>query len=356
VEEVADPGLTSDTDAIVRVTHTAICGADLLPYHGYTPGFELGTTLGHEFVGVVEDAGDALGSLRVGERVVNTSMTSDGTCAHCRAGRPTQCVSRAMFGYSGVYPRLEGGQADLVRVPRGDRCLWPIPDDVSDEDAVFIADILPTGFLAVQRAGVGSGDVVVVLGSGPVGLMALICAVGTARRVIAVDGIPARRAVAESAGRCGCRRRSVRGARRGRRDRGVGLTRGSHVGAGSGAPAGHRVGRRGALRARLPARQRPDVREGDHSRLCDRQPGPRPRTAAGDDPGRSAATLRRDQRQIAARRGCAGLPGVRRARGDEGHLDDRQLADARLPSRAYLSLRRGQEAAAERSPLHGLLS
>jgi alcohol dehydrogenase len=200
VEEVADPGLTSDTDAIVRVTHTAICGADLLPYHGYTPGFELGTTLGHEFVGVVEDAGDALGSLRVGERVVNTSMTSDGTCAHCRAGRPTQCVSRAMFGYSGVYPRLEGGQADLVRVPRGDRCLWPIPDDVSDEDAVFIADILPTGFLAVQRAGVGSGDVVVVLGSGPVGLMALICAVGTARRVIAVDGIPARRAVAESLG------------------------------------------------------------------------------------------------------------------------------------------------------------
>ncbi len=200
VEEVADPGLTSDTDAIVRVTHTAICGADLLPYHGYTPGFELGTTLGHEFVGVVEDAGDALGSLRVGERVVNTSMTSDGTCAHCRAGRPTQCVSRAMFGYSGVYPRLEGGQADLVRVPRGDRCLWPIPDDVSDEDAVFIADILPTGFLAVQRAGVAPGDVVVVLGSGPVGLMALICAVGTARRVIAVDGIPARRAVAESLG------------------------------------------------------------------------------------------------------------------------------------------------------------
>jgi alcohol dehydrogenase len=200
VQEVADPGLTSDTDALVRVTHTAICGADLLPYHGYTPGFELGTTLGHEFVGVVEDAGDALGSLRVGERVVNTSMTSDGTCAHCRAGRPTQCVSRAMFGYSGVYPRLEGGQADLVRVPRGDRCLWPIPDDVSDEDAVFIADILPTGFLAVQRAGVGPGDVLVVLGSGPVGLMALICAVGTARRVIAVDGIPARRALAESLG------------------------------------------------------------------------------------------------------------------------------------------------------------
>jgi threonine dehydrogenase-like Zn-dependent dehydrogenase len=200
VAEVADPVLQRDTDAIVRVTHTAICGADLLPYHGYTPGFELGTILGHEFVGVVADAGDALGSLAPGARVVNTSMTSDGSCAHCRAGRPTQCESRALFGYSGVYPRLDGGQADLVRVPRADRCLWAVPDGVSSEDAVFVADILPTGFLAVQRAGVGSGDVVAVLGCGPVGLMAVLCAVGTARRVIAVDAIAARRAIAESLG------------------------------------------------------------------------------------------------------------------------------------------------------------
>ena len=200
VAEVADPVLQRDTDAIVRVTHTAICGADLLPYHGYTPGFELGTILGHEFVGVVADAGDALGSLALGARVVNTSMTSDGSCAHCRAGRPTQCESRALFGYSGVYPRLDGGQADLVRVPRADRCLWAVPDGVSSEDAVFVADILPTGFLAVQRAGVGSGDVVAVLGCGPVGLMAVLCAVGTARRVIAVDAIAARRAIAESLG------------------------------------------------------------------------------------------------------------------------------------------------------------
>jgi 2-desacetyl-2-hydroxyethyl bacteriochlorophyllide A dehydrogenase len=200
VHDVPDPALGADTDAIVRVTHTAICGADLLPYHGYTPGFELGTTLGHEFVGVVEDAGDATGGLRPGQRVVNTSMTSDGTCAHCRAGRPTQCTSRALFGYSGVYPRLDGGQADLVRVPRADRCLWPVPDQVSDADAVFVADILPTGFLAVQRAAVGRGDVVVVLGCGPVGLMAVMCAVGLARRVITVDGVPARRDLAESLG------------------------------------------------------------------------------------------------------------------------------------------------------------
>jgi len=200
VGDAPEPALLEDTDAIVRVTHTAICGADLLPYHGYTPGFELGTILGHEFVGVVETAGDAVGGLRPGARVVNTSMTSDGTCAHCRAGRPTQCERRSLFGYSGVYPRLDGGQAELVRVPRADRCLWPVPEGVSSEDAVFVADILPTGFLAVQRAGVGAGDVVVVLGCGPVGLMALLSAVGVARRVVAVDGIEARRALAAALG------------------------------------------------------------------------------------------------------------------------------------------------------------
>ncbi len=200
VQEVEAPSLRSDTDAIVRVTHTAICGADLLPYHGHTPGFEMGTTLGHEFVGIVEDAGDAVADLRPGQRVVNTSMTSDGTCAHCRAGRPTQCETRALFGYSGVYPRLDGGQADLVLVPRADRCLWPVSDSVSNEDAVFVADILPTGFLAIERARVGSGDVVCILGCGPVGLMAVMCAVGPARRVIAVEGVPARRQLAEALG------------------------------------------------------------------------------------------------------------------------------------------------------------
>jgi alcohol dehydrogenase len=200
VQEVDAPSLRSDTDAIVRVTHTAICGADLFPYHGYVPGFEMGTTLGHEFVGVVEEAGDRVGGLRPGQRVVNTSMTSDGTCAHCRAGRPTACSSRAMFGYSGVYPRLEGGQADFVLVPRADRCLWAVPDAVSNEDAVFVADILPTGWIAVERARVGRGDLVVVLGAGPVGLMAVMSAVGSARKVIAVDGIEARRGLAESLG------------------------------------------------------------------------------------------------------------------------------------------------------------
>ncbi|MBV9167676.1 MAG: alcohol dehydrogenase catalytic domain-containing protein [Solirubrobacterales bacterium] len=202
VQDAPAPRLESDTDAVVRITHTAICGADLLPYHGHTPGFELGTTLGHEFVGVVESAGDGVRSPAPGQRVVNTSMTSDGTCVHCRAGRTTQCASRALFGYSGVYPRLDGGQADLVRVPRADRCLWPVPDGVSNEDAVFVADILPTGMVAVEKCSLGLGELVTVLGCGPVGLMAVICASASGQRVIAVDGVPARRQLAESLGAC----------------------------------------------------------------------------------------------------------------------------------------------------------
>src|SRR5690242_4757673 len=200
VDEVADPAILQPGDAIVSVRATAICGADLFPYHGLTPGFEMGTILGHEFAGEVVEVGPEVASIRHGERVVNTSMISDGTCPSCRAGRVTQCEGRSLFGYSGVYPRLDGGQAELVRVPQADRALRPLPDEVTDEAAVFLADILPTGYAAVVRADAGPGDVVVVVGCGPVGLMAVLCASGRARRLIAVDGVPARRELAERLG------------------------------------------------------------------------------------------------------------------------------------------------------------
>jgi alcohol dehydrogenase len=200
VEEVADPTILEPGDAIVAVHATAICGADLFPFHGLTPGFEAGTVLGHEFAGEVVEVGPAVARVRPGHRVVNASMISDGTCPSCRAGRVTQCESRSLFGYSGVYPRLDGGQAELVRVPQADRALRALPDEVSDEAAVFLADILPTGFAAVARGGVSAGDTVVVVGCGPVGLMAVLCAAGVAGRVIAVDGVAARRELAEQLG------------------------------------------------------------------------------------------------------------------------------------------------------------
>ena len=176
VDEIADPEILDAGDAIVAVRATAICGADLFPYHGLTPGFETGTVLGHEFAGEVVKVGSGVTTVRPGQRVVNTSMISDGTCASCRAGRITQCEGRSLFGYSGVYPRLDGGQAELVRVPQADRALRLLPDEVSDEAAVFLADILPTGYGAIVRGGVQPGDTVAVVGCGPVGLMAVLCA------------------------------------------------------------------------------------------------------------------------------------------------------------------------------------
>jgi alcohol dehydrogenase len=200
VDQLPDPAILDPGDAIVAVRATAICGADLFPFHGLTPGFEAGTVLGHEFAGEVLEVGPGVRSLRPGLRVVNTSMISDGTCLSCLAGRVTQCEGRSLFGYSGVYPRLDGGQAELVRVPLADRVLRALPDEVSDEAAVFLADILPTGYGAVVRGGVSRGDTVVVVGCGPVGLMAVLCAAGLAGRLIAVDGVRARRELAERLG------------------------------------------------------------------------------------------------------------------------------------------------------------
>jgi alcohol dehydrogenase len=200
VTDVPEPRLKDPRDAVVKVTAAAICGADLFPIHGMTPGFDDATVLGHEFVGTVADVGTSVVGVRVGQRVVCSSTVSDGTCRHCRDGRPTQCERRSLFGYSGVYPRLDGGQAELVRVPMADRCLLPLPDTLGDEQALFLADVLPTGFAAVAGSGAGLDDSIVVVGCGPVGLMAVLCASAFGARTIAVDGIAARRELASGFG------------------------------------------------------------------------------------------------------------------------------------------------------------
>ena len=200
LEEAPDPVLQVETDAVVRVEAAAICGADLFPLHGLTPGFEYGTILGHEFAGIVVDVGSAVTSIRPGQRVVNMSLVADGTCAACRAGRVTQCSGRALFGYSGVYPRLDGAQADFVRVPHADTVLFPLPDSVSDDAAVFLADNLPTAYDAVVRGGVKRDDLVCVVGLGAVGLMAVMVALDIGATVLAVDGVTDRRQLAAGLG------------------------------------------------------------------------------------------------------------------------------------------------------------
>ena len=200
VEEVPDAALLADTDAIVRVDAAAICGADLGPLHGHVHGFEYGTILGHEFAGHVIEVGSTVTKVKPGDRVVNMSLVADGTCPAFRAGRMTQCSGRALFGYSGVYPRLDGAQAELVRVPHADTVLSPLPDSVSDEAAVFLADNLPTAYDAVTRGEATASDLVCVVGLGAVGLCAVMVALDLGATVYAVDGIEQRRALAEGLG------------------------------------------------------------------------------------------------------------------------------------------------------------
>ena len=199
VGEVTAPVVKTPTDAVVSVTASAICGADLLPLSGHVPGFEWGTVLGHEFVGTVAEAGSDV-PFAVGTRVVCSSTVSCGTCWYCEHAMSSQCEHMALFGFSGVYPRLDGGQADLVRVPHADRILWPLPDGLDDIAAVFIADILPTAVRTVERAGVAEGDRVVVLGAGPVGLLEGLLADASGAEVVMVDPERRRRDEAERLG------------------------------------------------------------------------------------------------------------------------------------------------------------
>ncbi len=199
VADVTSPDVKTPTDAVVSVTASAICGADLLPLSGHVPGFEWGTVLGHEFVGTVVEAGADV-PFAVGSRVVCSSTVSCGTCWYCRHAMSSQCEQMALFGFSGVYPRLDGGQADLVRVPHADRVLWPLPEALDDEAAVFIADILPTAVRTVERAEAAKGDQVVVFGAGPVGLLEGLLAQSWGAGVVMVDPERRRRDEAERLG------------------------------------------------------------------------------------------------------------------------------------------------------------
>ena len=316
VSDVGEPKLRGPQDAIVKVTAAAICGADLFPLHGMTPGFDPGTVLGHEFVGVITDVGNAVDLLEVGQRVVSSSMTSDGTCTHCRMGRPAQCASRALFGYSGVYPRLDGGQAEYVRVPMADRCLLKLPSAFSDEQGLFLSDILPTGYAAVQRSGADLTDTIVVLGCGPVGLMALLCVSGFGGGAIAVDAIEARRELAAAFGAeavSPAEASELVLARTGGLGADVVIEAAGHArGLGCGATAGpgprHGLGRRCPFRAGLQAERGPDVRARADAEVQHRRPARRPGAADADDPVAGPGARAGDHAPATAGRGGRGLP------------------------------------------------
>ncbi|HEU5320830.1 MAG TPA: zinc-binding dehydrogenase [Methylomirabilota bacterium] len=203
VEDVADPKVTDPTDVVLRVTTSAVCGSDLHQYHGRGGGLvQTGALMGHEFMGVVEEAGAAVRTLRRGDRVVAPFSVSCGQCAWCRGRLPTQCTTtgRAVFG--GRFGHVwGGGQAERIRVPFADHLCEKVPADMGDDDALFLGDILSTGFFCAESGGIRPGDRVAVFGAGPVGLLALQSALlfGPAR-VFAVDRVDYRLALAAELG------------------------------------------------------------------------------------------------------------------------------------------------------------
>lgn len=198
VEEVADAGVPGPDGLLLRVDRTAICGSDLHLYHG--PMTVPGAHLGHEFVGTVEAVGPDVCTVRAGDRVLVSGVIGCGACAACRAGDPVVCLNAGtkVFGTS---LELPGGQAEAVGVPSADASVLKIPEGISDEQAVLLTDILPTGYLGAQRADITPGDVVVVIGLGPVGVFALQCAqLYGPSRILAVDMVPDRLARAAELG------------------------------------------------------------------------------------------------------------------------------------------------------------
>ncbi len=198
VEEVPDPRLPGPGGALVEVEHTAICGSDLHLYHGDIPA--LGVHLGHEAVGRVAEVGPEVRTLRVGDRVLVSGIVGCGRCRPCLSGDPALCQGGGMTVF-GTTPDLPGGQAEALAVPAADTFALAVPGPVSAEQAVLLTDILPTGYLAAERADIAPGSTVAVIGLGPVGILALqCCALFGPARVLAVDPVADRLARAADLG------------------------------------------------------------------------------------------------------------------------------------------------------------
>jgi threonine dehydrogenase-like Zn-dependent dehydrogenase len=200
VIDVPKPAVGGASEVLVKVTLGAVCGSDLHILHGHTP-MSPGAVLGHEFVGVVEDVGSEVKRFKPGDRVVASFYTSCGHCALCRKGWFNQCVDKGTFGHGEYFGGLGGGQAEYVVVPNADHSMEPIPAGMSDEQAIFVGDILSTGFFGAERAEIKPGDVVAVVGAGPVGLMATMCAqLFGPSQVFVVDMVDARLETAQELG------------------------------------------------------------------------------------------------------------------------------------------------------------
>jgi threonine dehydrogenase-like Zn-dependent dehydrogenase len=214
VEDVPDPRILNDRDAIVRVTSTAICGSDLHLYNGFVPSMMKGDILGHEFMGEVMEVGKGVKNLKVGDRVVVPFAIACGACwmctqelySLCENSNPNAWMAEKMwghagagaFGYSHLTGGFAGGQAEFVRVPFADFGPLKIENGFTDEQVLFLSDIFPTGYMGAEMCNIKPGDVIAVWGCGPVGQFAIASAfLLGAERVIAIDRFAARLRMAE---------------------------------------------------------------------------------------------------------------------------------------------------------------
>ena len=193
VDNVPDPTLQEKDDVILRVTATAICGSDLHLYRGKMPATEEGDIFGHEFMGVVEEVGPEVTAVKKGDRVVIPFVIACGNCFFCQHDLMSACETTntgpgaainkkiipppaALFGFSHLYGGIPGGQAEFVRVPKGNFNPFKVPGSLSDEKVLFLSDILPTAWQAVTNANITKGSTVAIYGAGPVGLLSAACA------------------------------------------------------------------------------------------------------------------------------------------------------------------------------------
>lgn len=197
VAEVAEPKLVKPDDIIIKVTSSAICGSDLHLFHGMVPNMPKGMILGHENMGVVLEAGHEVTRVKKGDRVIVPFPIACGHCWYCEHELYSQCDNSnpnnscgAIFGYSDTYGGYDGGQAEFLRVPYANTGPRVIPEELSDEQVLFLTDVLPTAYWGVDVGGVKKDDTVVILGCGPIGLTAIKWTIlAGAKRIIAVDYI-----------------------------------------------------------------------------------------------------------------------------------------------------------------------
>src|SRR4051812_3851229 len=209
VQEVPDPKILNQGDCIVKVTSTAICGSDLHLYNGFLPMMEPGDIMGHEFMGEVVEVGRNVKNIAIGDRVVVPFPIACGHCRNCEAGMTSLCensnpnawiaekmlghTASGIFGYSHLTGGFAGGQAEYARVPFADVGPLKVPDGLTDEQALFLSDILPTGYMGAEMCGIKPGDTIAVWGCGPVGQFAIASAyLLGAEKVIAIDRFPYR--------------------------------------------------------------------------------------------------------------------------------------------------------------------